>query len=184
MDFIKKIVTFLWETFKIVIISLLIVIPIRYFVIQPFYVQGASMEPSFEDGEYLVIDELSYYFRTPERFEVIVFRSPPNPEQFYIKRIIGLSGETVEIRDGKVIISNGENPNGFILDESFYLETDSRTYGDVILTLGEDEYFVLGDNRNASSDSRSWGPLKEDFIVGRTWLRAYPFDKITFFSVD
>jgi len=182
MTAIKKILSFLWESLKIVLISLLIVIPIRYFVIQPFYVQGASMEPNFEDGEYLVIDEISYRFREPQRFEVIVFRFPGNPKQFYIKRIIGLPDETVEIRNGTVIIYNDENPNGFILDEKIYLEGDQKTSGELMTKLEMEEYFVLGDNRGASSDSRSWGALKEDFIVGRTWLRAYPLDKITVFS--
>jgi signal peptidase I len=140
------------------------------------------MEPNFEDGEYLVIDEMSYRFREPQRFEVIVFRFPGNPKQFYIKRIIGLQSETVEIRNGEVIIYNDENPNGFILDESVYLEKSQKTDGEMMTKLEAGEYFVLGDNRNASSDSRSWGALKENFIVGRTLLRAYPLNRVTFFS--
>jgi signal peptidase I len=182
LKWFAKAVAFLWETFKVVLISLLIVIPIRYFVIQPFCVQGASMEPNFEDGEYLVIDELSYRFRAPGRLEVVVFRFPENPKQFYIKRLIGLPGETVEVRENKVIIINQENPNGFVLDESAYLIDVNRTTGELSVKLGEDEYFVLGDNRSASSDSRSWGAVKRHLIVGRVWVRAYPFNKFTVFN--
>lgn len=173
---------FLWETFKIVLISLLIVVPIRYFVIQPFYVQGASMEPNFTDGEYLVIDELSYRFREPHRGEVVVFRFPENPQQFYIKRLVGLPGEGVSIHEDKIVIVNRENPNGFVLDESLYLSDFSFTSGELTIQLGSDEYFVLGDNRSASSDSRSWGSVQRHLIVGRVWVRAYPFSKFTIFN--
>lgn len=173
----KNFAIFVWETTKIVVISLAIIIPIRYFLIQPFFVRGASMEPNFDSGQYLVVDELSYRFQNPNRGDVIVFEYPLDPSQYYIKRIIGLPRETVEIKDGNIIIYNIENPKGFILDESSYLsKEDSYTNNSLKMTLDSGEYFVLGDNRNASSDSRRWGPVSEDEIVGKVWIRAWPFD--------
>lgn len=142
------------------------------------------MEPNFEDGEYLIIDQLSYRFREPRRGEVVVFRYPRQPSQFFIKRIIGLPGERVQISDGTVVIYNDRHQQGVVLDESTYLEPTVRTGGQVDLQLGTEEYFVLGDNRPASSDSRSWGELGADSIVGRTWIRAYPFDQFDIFQVD
>src|SRR5665811_413934 len=100
----KKFLILAWETVKVVAISLAIIIPVRYFLIQPFYVKGASMESSFHDHEYLIIDEISYRFRAIERGEVIVFRYPLNPQEYFIKRVIGLPGEGVQIKDGQVIV--------------------------------------------------------------------------------
>ncbi len=172
---------FLWETIKIVLVSVLIVVPIRYFVIQPFFVKGASMEPVFDDGHYLIINEISYRFEDPERGDVIVFRYPLDPSQYYIKRIIGLPGEMVEIAGGKVIIYNQKYPNGTTLEEN-YLATGQKTASDLKMSLNGDEYFVLGDNRDASSDSRRWGPVSEDHIIGRAWIRAWPPDRLTVFA--
>jgi len=168
----RNIFIFFWEIIKIVIIALLIVVPIRYFIFQPFFVRGQSMEPNFENGDYLIIDEISYRFREPQRGEVIVFRYPLNPSQRYIKRIIGLPGETVEIENNKVIIVNEKRSQ--ILDESRYLSPATLTLGEVRLTLANDEYFVLGDNRYASYDSRRWGPVSKKDIIGRVFLRAWP----------
>ena len=160
-------------------ISLAIIIPVRYYLIQPFFVRGASMMPNFDSGQYLVVDEISYRLDEPKRGEVIVFRYPLDTSQYYIKRIVGLPGETVKIGNNQVIIYNQDNPEGKILDESDYLTVSSITWGRVKLELGPDEYFVLGDNRSASSDSRQWGVLEEDNIVGRVWLRVWPFDLAT-----
>ena len=167
----RNILAFIWEITKIVIIALVIVIPIRYFLFQPFFVRGQSMEPNFENGDYLIVDELSYHLRGPERGEAVVFKYPQDPTQRYIKRIIGLPGETVEIREGKVIISN-ENGSQ-VLNESDYL-SGIPTPGEIQVTLGENEYFVLGDNRPASSDSRRWGSVPRDDIIGRVFIRAWP----------
>ncbi len=171
----KKILVFSWEVIKIVVISLAIIIPIRYYLIQPFFVRGASMEPNFDDGQYLVIDEISYRFSEPKRGEVIVFKYPKDHSQYYIKRIIGMPNEIVEIENNQVKIYNDQNLEGMILDESDYLVGEDEIYHETYLKLGPDEYFVMGDNRQASSDSRIWGPLKEEFIIGRVWLRAWPF---------
>lgn len=165
----------LWEILKVIIISLAIVLPIRYFVAQPFIVRGASMEQNFYDREYLVIDELSYYFREPERGEAIVFRYPRDPRQFFIKRIVGLPGEKVETKDGRIKVFNKDFPGGFILEEPYLTPPGLLTRPDVEVSLGGDDFFVLGDNRNSSSDSRVWGPLRRELIVGRAVFRAWPF---------
>jgi len=167
----KRFLLFSWEISKIVIIALLIVVPIRYFVFQPFFVRGQSMEPNFHNGDYLIIDELSYQFRLPQRGEVIVFKYPQDPSQRYIKRIIGLPGETIKIQEGKVsIYQDGEIQ---ALEED-YLSQFTQTPGNLQMTLDWNEYFVLGDNRPVSADSRRWGTLPEENIVGRVFLRAWP----------
>ena len=169
----KNFLYFVWEITKIVIIALIIVVPIRYFLFQPFFVKGQSMEPNFESGDYLIIDEISYRFRDPQRGEVVVFKYPKNPSQRYVKRIIGLPGETIEINNGEIMIFNqGE---GKVLDELGYFSSFVSTSGNTLMVLGEDEYFVLGDNRAASYDSRRWGSLPEEYIVGRVFIRAWPF---------
>ena len=175
----KSFFSFIWETAKIIIIALLIVAPVRYFVFQPFFVKGQSMDPNFENGDYLIVDELSYKFRAPERGEVVVFKYPNDPSQRYIKRIIGLPGETVEIQNGKIMISKaGEK---ITLDEK-YLSPSNLTLGDTSAVLGAKDYFVLGDNRLASSDSRRWGALPEKNIIGRVFLRAWPLFELTAFG--
>lgn len=171
------------EVIKVVLISLAIIIPVRYFLIQPFYVKGASMEPNFLNHEYLIIDEASFRFRAPERGEIIVFR-PPNAGvgDFFIKRIIGLPGERVEVKNGKVRIYNQINAAGEVLDESQYLARDLVTHGDQTWQLKDNEYFVAGDNRPASLDSRMFGPIVKEEIVGRVWLRGWPFDRLKVFA--
>lgn len=172
-----------WEFLKIVIISLLIILPIRYFVIQPFYVKGASMEPTFHDHQYLIIDEIGYRFNEPKRGDIVVFRYPQNPQEYFIKRIIALPGERVEVRDGNVYVYNDKYPEGFVLDESAYLADNIKTYdlSEEIVTLRSGEYFVLGDNRNSSKDSRSFGAVNKSFLTGRVALRGWPFNQITVF---
>lgn len=166
-----------WEIFRILIISFVIVVPIRYFVVQPFIVRGSSMEPNFYDREYLIVDEISYYFREPARGETVVFRYPRDPRQYFIKRIIGLPGERVEIVGGRVKVYSAEKKDGFILEEPYLSSEDRATQPAIEVQLGKDEYFVLGDNRDASSDSRVWGPLEQDFITGRAILRAWPIPR-------
>ena len=166
----------IWETLKVVIISLAIIIPIRYFLVQPFFVKGASMEETFGDGDYILIDEISYRFRDPQRGEVVVFRFPEDQSQFFIKRIIGLPEETVEIKSDKVIIYNKQHPSGFVLNEP-YLMPGQHTTGNLRIKLDPNEYFVLGDNRLQSSDSRRWGPLNRALITGRVFFRAWPINK-------
>lgn len=173
LSFGKQALIFSWELFKVILISLVIIIPVRYFLIKPFYVKGASMEPSFYDKEYLIIDELSYRLGEPHRGDSVVFKYPLDPRQFFIKRIIGMPGERILIADGVIKIYNQDNPEGKVLREQ-YIELGIQTLQDTDLTLEEDEFFLLGDNRSASLDSRAFGPVKRKFIVGRTLLRGWP----------
>jgi signal peptidase I len=168
----KNFFSFLFETAKIVILAVIIVVPIRYFIFQPFFVQGMSMEPNFYDGDYLIVDEITYRFMNPQRGEVVVFKYPQRPSQRYIKRIVGLPEETISIKGGQISIINKNGTR--ILDESEYLP-DAYTNGEIKVSLSENEYFVLGDNRDFSSDSRRWGALSREFIVGKVYLRAWPF---------
>src|SRR3989344_3260183 len=147
----NKFFLYIWEVLKIVIVALLIVVPIRYFVFQPFFVRGQSMEPNFYNGDYLIVDELSYQFRAPERGEVVVFKYPNDTTQRYIKRIVGLPGETIAINYGKVFVYQDSLP--VALDELAYLPQTTQTQGDIKIVLGKEEYFVLGDNRALSADS-------------------------------
>lgn len=171
----------LFELIQVLVVSIAIVVPIRFFLAAPFYVKGASMEPNFFDHEYLIIDEISYRVSDPKRGDIVVFRYPGDPSQFFIKRVIGLPGETVEIADGKVKIYNNEHSNGVVLDETAYLD-QTQTGGTKTVTLKADEYFLMGDNRASSLDSRIFGPVKRSAIVGRVWLRGLPVDRWKVFS--
>jgi signal peptidase I len=159
------------EILRFAIIALVIVLPIRIFIAQPFIVSGASMEDTFHNNEYLIVDQLTYRFHEPARGDVIVFRYPRDPSKFFIKRVIGLPGDTVTINGNAVTIANDAHPDGIVLDEP-YLNTPTDSY--LSETLSEGEYFVMGDNRGASSDSRVWGTLPKDNIVGRALLRLFP----------
>ncbi|MFH1424042.1 MAG: signal peptidase I [Candidatus Nealsonbacteria bacterium] len=172
----NKLFLYIWEVLKIVIVALLIVVPIRYFVFQPFFVRGQSMEPNFYNGDYLIVDELTYQFRAPERGEVVVFKYPNDTTQRYIKRIVGLPGETIAVNSGKVFIYQDSSP--VALDELTYLPQTTRTQGDIKITLGKEDYFVLGDNRALSADSRAWGTLPERDLIGRVFFRAWPISAL------
>ncbi len=163
----------IWEVLEVVLVAVVTVFLIRSFLIQPFLVSGASMEPNFGSGNYLLIDELTYRFREPRRGEVIVFRYPENPATYYIKRIIGLPGETVEIQKGAVKII-GVGGEGSVLREE-YLPPGILTSGNKTAVLGPTEYYMLGDNRNYSFDSRSWGPMDKKYIIGIARLRLFTF---------
>lgn len=166
------------EMMGFLIITAAIVVPLRLFIAQPFIVSGESMVPTFENKDYLIIDEISYRIRDPRRGDVIVFRYPLQPDRFFIKRVIGLPGERIVIKNSTITVSDAEAVTSFSLDESFLVDT--QTLGETDLTLKEGEYFVMGDNRNESSDSREWGPLDEKYIMGRAWLRLFPFQDIDF----
>lgn len=178
----KERVNFILEIIKTVIISLAIILPIRYFLIQPFMVDGASMEPNFHNSDYLIIDEITYRFENPERGQVVVFKNPDNTKEYFIKRVIGLPGETVRIQDGKVFIKYVESDN-FVEIKEDYLPKNLSTMGvGDDIKVPENSYFVLGDNRSNSRDSRYFGPIPENFITGKVWLRGYPFNRIKLFT--
>lgn len=196
-DSFRSVGSFVLEIIKIVVLAFVIIIPVRVFLFQPFFVQGASMEPNFKDGQYLIVNELGYKqtsvgfdshalftvvpFKNIERQTVIVFRYPLDPNKYFIKRIIALPGEKIEIKNGSAKIYNGQNPDGFVLDEEDYIPKGLRTAGDLVLTLSDDEYFVMGDNRAFSSDSRAWGPIESEDIIGEVLFRAWPLNKISTF---
>ncbi len=168
----KKILGHFWEIAKVLIFALLVVLPIRYFLFQPFIVRGASMEPSFHETDYLIVDQISYRFRDPERGEVVVFRYPQNPSKRHIKRVIGLPGEDIIFDDNNIFIEFEGNREP--LDEE-YLSLP-RPLGNESFSLGYDEYFVMGDNRGASFDSRNWGALPRENIIGKVAFQISFFD--------
>ena len=167
---LKRFLSSFWEVAEVILIAFIAVYAIRTFVAQPFLVSGESMEPSYKNGEYLLIDELTYRFRSPERGEVVVFRYAGDEKSYFIKRIIGLPGEKLTISDDQIIVGSTT------LAES-YLPQTTRTFSEKTVNLGADEYYVLGDNRGNSFDSRSWGPLKADHIKGLVRLRIFPFNR-------
>jgi signal peptidase I len=168
----------IWELVKFLAPIVIIVFFVRTFIAQPFIVDGESMAPNFHSGHYLIIDQISYRFKEPARGDVVVLRYPVQPNRFFLKRIIGLPGETINLRDGSVVITNEEFPNGMIIDEPYHNQKTlpAGTYGNI--TLGQDEFYVMGDNRIGSSDSRSWGVLPRENITGRALIRLFPFNKI------
>ncbi len=174
--------SFIWDLIKIVIIALVIIVPFRMLVAEPFVVSGSSMVPNFHNRDYLIIDRISYRTSLPKRGDVIVLKFPKDTSQFFIKRVIGLPGEKVNLEQGYVVITNKEHPEGMRLKET-YLPAQGVTLGrpDPI-TLGSDEYYVLGDNRTASSDSRVWGILPKNDIVGKVWVRVFPLNSFGFIA--
>jgi signal peptidase I len=176
----------LWEIGKTVGTIALVALIIRIFLVQPFFVQGESMEPNFHDGDYLLVNQLSYKLGAPSRGDVIIFKAPPEPDTDYIKRIIGLPGETVDLKDGHFFITNQRHSTPVEVVESYEpagtltMSSNQQTHWE----LGTDQYFVAGDNRGPgkSLDSRAWGPLPKQNIIGRAWFRAYPLAALGFIS--
>ncbi len=154
---------------------------IRFFIAAPYIVQGASMMPTFQDLNYLIIDRVSYNLESPQRGDVVVFDLPQNESRALIKRVVGLPGETVIIQGNVVTIVSEEHPQGFQLEEPYVSEENFGGASNVSITLSADEYFVLGDNRKVSADSRVWGALPREDIVGRVFVRLFPFGQISFF---
>jgi signal peptidase I len=177
----KKTLIFFWESIKVILIALAIVIPIRYFLFQPFIVRGESMEPNYSGGDYLIVDRISYNFKSPQRGEVIVFRYPQNPTVKHIKRILGLPGEKVEITEEGIFIYM-DDENYFLVDESSYLDEDFSFEKNEI-NLNENEYFVMGDNRDVSFDSRKWGSLPEKNIIGKVFIKIFPIKDIGIINI-
>ena len=163
------------EILSFIILAIIIVVPIRLFVAQPFVVEGESMHPTFESGDYLIVDELTYHFSDPKRGDVVIFRYPNDPKVFYIKRVVGLPGETVHIDHGVTSVTKADGST-LTLEERYAVAEDATYTGDT--RLGDDEYFVMGDNRPRSSDSRAWGPMPKKDLMGRAFFRLLPPGKI------
>ncbi len=170
----KQFLTNLWEIIEVVLIAGIIVFVVRTYVVQPFLVSGQSMEPNFQGGNYLLVDEVSYRLEAPKRGDVIVFRYPGDEKTFYIKRIIGVPEDQITVNNGQVSV------NGQALNED-YLAGDIRTVGNINRKLGSEEYFVMGDNRDFSFDSRQWGILPQKNIIGVVRLRLFPLNKVAIY---
>jgi len=186
-----------FELLKVLLFAAIIIIPVKTFFFQPFFVEGASMEPSFSGGDYLIVNEFGYKktevrlgdnlqfsvepFRDLSRFDAVVFKYPRNPSQYFIKRVIGLPGETVQIRNSKITIYNAAHPGGFLLDDRMYLSPKTVTAETITTELKSDEYFVMGDNRPNSYDSRAIGPIPGDKIIGKVSVRVWPFTEASIY---
>lgn len=166
------------EILKYTVIALLIVAPFRIFIAQPFIVSGESMNGTFMPKEYLVVDQLTYRHEEPKRGDVVIFKYPLDKSIYFVKRVIGLPGETIRIDHAVVTVQGASSGAPIRLDEPYVSSISSATKPTEI-TLEDDEYFVLGDNRNESSDSRVWGPLQRKFIVGRAFARVFPITRIS-----
>jgi signal peptidase I len=171
----KKGSTF-WELVRYAFIALIIVVPFRIFIAQPYVVSGSSMDPTFKDADYLIVDQLSKRFEEPKRESVIIIRYPKDTSKFFIKRLIGFPGETIEIKNGQVIVFNEANKDGLKLEEPYIVFPKNENFS---TKLGVDEYFVMGDNRAGSYDSRMWGTLPKKYIIGRPIIRLFPVGKIS-----
>ena len=174
----KKVLKEILSTSLYLLFVLCAVYLVIHFVGQRTQVQGSSMEPKLSSEDNLIVDKISYRFHDPERFDIVVFPFRYEENTFYIKRVIGLPGETVRIDEKGNILINGE-----ILEESYgkeVIQSPGRAYEDIV--LADDEYFLMGDNRNNSTDSRdpSVGNVRRDEIVGRAWLRIWPLDQVGF----
>ncbi|MCC7004865.1 signal peptidase I [Candidatus Nomurabacteria bacterium] len=166
------------EILKFVIIAAIIIIPIRTYIAKPFIVKGASMDPTFASGQYLLVDEISYRFEEPKRGDIVVFKYPKDEKVDFIKRIIGLPGDEVLVKGQNVSIKNASSTIEIKLNEPYVIYNNDS---DTDTVLGRDQYFVMGDNRANSLDSRAWGPVSKDLIIGRVFLRLLPIDKISVF---
>ena len=170
--------TFFTELLKFVVVAAVIVLPVRLFVAQPFIVSGESMSPTFENGQYLIVDELTYRLEAPKRGDVVIFRYPRNPSEFFIKRIIGLPGETVIVKDGQVEIQKTDGTT-VTLNEPYVKNLGNGR--DATYTVDQGNYFVMGDNRPESSDSRIWGLMPKQNLIGRAIVRLLPVSEAGIF---
>ena len=177
----RKLISSVLEIVEVALVAIGTVFLIRNFLFQPFLVSGASMVPNYSDGDYLLIDELTYRLRSPERGEVVVFRYPKDETTYFIKRIIALPGERVTIEGDAITVFAPGSDKGTVLHEE-YLSPSSMTGGYLETTLAAGEYFVLGDNRSFSYDSRNWGTLHARYMVGLARLRLWPLTEIRAFA--
>ena len=177
----RKFFASLLEVVEIAVIAVAAVFIVRTYLVQPFLVSGTSMVPTFSSGDYVLTDELTYHVRPPERGEVAVFHDPEDWSTYFIKRVIGLPGDRVVVKNNAITIYNAANPQGLALDET-YLPQGTVTSGNEDITLSSSSYFMLGDNRPFSYDSRSWGPLPAKNMVGLVRFRLWPLNELQAFA--
>jgi len=180
------------EVLEVAVVAVVAVFIVRTYLVQPFLVSGSSMSPNFSNGDYVLVDELTYHLRAPERGEVVVFHDPQDYPTYFIKRIIGLPGDRIEIQNNTITVFNSEYPNGLALDESYLpagtpvspenCDGGSVTSGICTYNLSSSTYLALGDNREFSFDSRDWGPLPAANIVGLVRVRLWPLNDLTAFT--
>ena len=173
MELLKRLGSFFLDILEVVIFAISLFLFVYLLVLQPHKIKGLSMYPNFEDAEYLLTDKISYRFNLPQRGDVVVFKAPLDPNEEYIKRIIGLPGENVSLNDGKISI-NGEIINETYLPDNLYTDGGQFLPSGSSVIVPQDQYFVLGDNRPHSSDSRSWGFVKTKAITGKAWFVYWP----------
>ena len=189
MSYIARAIgSFFLDIIETVVIALSVFLIIYLFFMQPHQVNGQSMVPTFLDRQYLLTDKVSYKLNTPERRDMIVFHAPddagcpPGGSCDFIKRIIGVPGDTIEVKEGKVFL------NGLLLEEDYLPASYTTQAGaytrNKTITLRDNEYFVMGDNRDHSSDSRAWGPIGFEDMVGRVFFRYWPLSKAGFIKAD
>lgn len=180
MGIFRRIYSFLIDSLQTFLIAAAVFLVIYVFLFRPFEVKGDSMYPNFHDQEYVLTNLIVLRFETPKLGEVIVFKAPPDPEVDYIKRVIGVPGDMVSVRDGNVYLNNK------LLDQSSFLKPDVKTYSGAFLKDGETikvpdgYYFVMGDNRLYSSDSREWGFVPKNSIIGDSMFVYWPLNRIRF----
>lgn len=166
----------LWENFQILFVALILALIVRAYIAEPRFIPSDSMLPTLQVGDRLVVEKISYRFHPPEFGDIVVFDPPPqlqeqgySKDQAFIKRIIGRPGQTIAIKNGKVYLDNQPLQESYIADAPNYTMTAG--------TVPENSFFVMGDNRNNSNDSHVWGFLPKEYILGRAWVRFYPFDR-------
>jgi signal peptidase I len=172
----SKIVVFI-ENVVYIATAIVLAMVVQKFIIRPFVVNGESMDPTLQTGDYLLIDEVTYKLHEPQRGDVVVFKAPPEPTKYFIKRIVGLPGDTVSIKGSVVTITNTLYPKGTVLVEPFVTHLGTN---DITVKVPSDQYFVMGDNRSGSFDSRSWGTLPKANISGRALVRLLPIKQIDY----
>jgi signal peptidase I len=174
MEIARKIYTFLLDAVQTLLVAAAVFLIIYMFLFRPFQVNGESMHPNFLNGEYVLTNLIALRVGNPKLGDVVVFKAPPDPEKDYIKRVIGVAGDSVMVKDGNVYLNNQ------LLDEGSFLKPDVKTYAGAFLkegtpvTVPQGEYFVMGDNRSYSSDSREWGFVPQANLIGESFFVYWP----------
>ena len=177
LSFIQKFINFILDFLETIVVALSIFVVVYLFLVKPHEVKGSSMEPNFQNNDYILTDKISYKINEPSRGDVVIFKSPKNPEVDYIKRVIGLPGERVKVQNGSVFINDKKLEEPYLKDRTLLFPGSYLQEG-VEITVPVNEYFVFGDNRPHSSDSREFGPIPISSIIGKALIRYWPLTKL------